>query len=916
MPSVSSLTQMQHWLSTEPAVLLKTILRGRTPSPALMRRHGWWLILMFFVPTVVLDVRAIALRKTAEEEEDGERQRDKRRHKLDRIIGTVGRQVSRLAGITSEDEDVCAQFEALAIPLLRAYSPAETSPAEGADAAEPSSVGIKWELVNDSVKACYRFEKNSARTVAGVIALTHILLHELAEATEKTDGALEERYLDGEELERVQKAAVKCCEFAKGMTAWYALPSRRCTKVGREPIVAALLALRVRLAAARPVLSRVGSRDRRKLLALLWMGRSQAPFLLIAFAFQVVSAAIGTMESMQFSTLTKFFASAEADVNGLQSLIVGLVMSRVLNVVVQRVNDKLTDFGTRAFQHSMSRAVYAKLVAQDMSYFETKFTKPRQAQAVLSSQTFQFMQIITMLLRRTGNLSGILTTVLLLYDQNPSLLGVMAVTTPLTILVTETLEHLTNRWRQAQRETEQYEWTELLAPLESRTAFAAMRYTNREKSFTKKFNLSVSRIEKNQRKIRGISQSLNPVIQMLEQTGTLLGYWHGGKQILSGLFPSADLVVYIQQSNRMIRQIRNLFTTYSRMRRILYENINSPLKLARFMAETPSIGLGGSEFSPDEKQAAEMGAAIVFSNVGFRYPSDRSKKWILKGLNLAIPSGCTVGICGQTGCGKTTILRLLERLYDPSEGSISIGGREITTLDPCWVRRRASFVTSVKDTFVFTGSVRDNIEFGAHDVEGLTEAERLDKVQRAAEAAQLGDTIRTALPNGLDTTIGERSEHDLSDGQTQRLSIARGLINDFRLLLMDEPTSALDGPTERKIMDALRKRVRSSDCTCVMVAHRMSTLRQCDKIVFMADDRSSGESGNAGGPGGAYAKEEGTHDELIALGGKYKDFYEEMIRKEESGTFQAGGDSGEARSLSSSRGRDRSGRSVRRDGKK
>lgn len=204
----SSLTVLQRWLSTEPAVLLRTILRGRTPSPSVMRRHGWWLILIFFVPTVVLDARAIALRKTEEEEKDSERQRDKRRHKLDRIIVAVrGRPVvdSRLSGSKSEEEQlepkrVYARFEALATPLLLAYTPAEAS-AERTEGTESSSVGVKWELVNDSVKACYRFEKKSPRMVAGVVVLAQTLLRELAEATEKTDAAQEERYLDGEELE-------------------------------------------------------------------------------------------------------------------------------------------------------------------------------------------------------------------------------------------------------------------------------------------------------------------------------------------------------------------------------------------------------------------------------------------------------------------------------------------------------------------------------------------------------------------------------------------------------------------------------------------------------------------------------------------------------------------------------------------
>eukprot|EP01047_Picozoa_sp_COSAG01_P036650 COSAG01_NODE_2871_length_6942_cov_5.905012_5_plen_121_part_00 len=113
----------------------------------------------------------------------------------------------------------------------------------------------------------------------------------------------------------------------------------------------------------------------------------------------------------------------------------------------------------------------------------------------------------------------------------------------------------------------------------------------------------------------------------------------------------------------------------------------------------------------------------------------------------------------------------------------------------------------------------------------------------AVEQAQLAETVRDSLPNGLDTAIGERSEHDLSDGQTQRLSLARGLINDFRLLLLDEPTSAVDGPTETKIMAALRARLADGERTCVMVAHRMSTLKQCDKVVFMKQEQEGGGKG-------------------------------------------------------------------------
>ena len=182
--------------------------------------------------------------------------------------------------------------------------------------------------------------------------------------------------------------------------------------------------------------------------------------------------------------------------------------------------------------------------------------------------------------------------------------------------------------------------------------------------------------------------------------------------------------VFVGQSNGVIRRARRLLTNYTSaphlslaaptlavstapcfadVRRILYENINTPLKLARFMAETPSIGLGETgtaSWYPTSEEEAELGGDLEFQGVSFSYPADRTKKVVLSNIELRIPSGCMVGICGRTGCGKTTLLRLLERLYDPTEGTVTLGGCDLRKLDPRWLRQRASFVTSVKDTFV------------------------------------------------------------------------------------------------------------------------------------------------------------------------------------------------------------------------
>ena len=465
-----------------PLQLVLHILQGRTPRPQLMRRHGVWLIAAFFVPTLLLDIRALLLRRTEEEEADLERQRDKMRNRIDRIIAAA-----RAQGATKNPADVdFEEFDALAHEHLAAY--------DGVQTEDRADASLKWETVRDDVERVRQFDQASPRTVAALVVLSRVLLRELDAAIERTDEGEEERYRDGTELETIHKAARRCRDRVGALARWYTLPSRRCAPEARPVVAAAYTALQANLADGRPVLRRVSERDRAKLLSLFWTtGRRQIPVLAAASLFQIVSGAVGTMQSMQFLEITQFFIQPDASMDGLRRMIVNFVMTRLLAIAVERVNSKLSEYGQRAFANSLSKAVYKKLVSMDMSYFETKFTRPREAQSMLLRQTSAFTQILRTLLRTLGSASGIATTALVLFRRNRPLFAVIASVTPLTIGVQELIAHFRNRWQDEQRQTEQYEWSELLTPVESRTAFAAMRYCNREGYLTRRFDDSVSR---------------------------------------------------------------------------------------------------------------------------------------------------------------------------------------------------------------------------------------------------------------------------------------------------------------------------------------------------------------------------------------------------------------------------------------
>ncbi|GAX11581.1 ATP-binding cassette, subfamily B (MDR/TAP), member 7 [Fistulifera solaris] len=254
-----------------------------------------------------------------------------------------------------------------------------------------------------------------------------------------------------------------------------------------------------------------------------------------------------------------------------------------------------------------------------------------------------------------------------------------------------------------------------------------------------------------------------------------------------------------------------------------------------------------SSIAPDHENAREynplqMGHTIRFENVHFQYPSSQDRA-ILKGATLEIPQGKTVAIVGSSGCGKSTILRLLYRFYDPQQGNITVGGYNVQTeLTRASLQKAIAVVP--QDTVLFHESIYYNIHYG--NLEATHE-----QVMEAARKAHLHETIMQ-FPNQYDTIVGERGLK-LSGGEKQRVAIARAILKpNAPILLCDEPTSSLDSQTEWDIMENLKQAAEGR--TTLLIAHRLSTIQDCDEIWVMHEGQ---------------VVEHGTHTDLVQKGGRY-----------------------------------------------
>ncbi|MEO6628224.1 MAG: ABC transporter ATP-binding protein [Aquihabitans sp.] len=325
------------------------------------------------------------------------------------------------------------------------------------------------------------------------------------------------------------------------------------------------------------------------------------------------------------------------------------------------------------------------------------------------------------------------------------------------------------------------------------------------------------------------STAFNPLIRMAVLTGFTMTLIVGGRAALRGDLAIGVFSMLVYMTQRLLWPLTALGETLD-----LYQ---------RAMASCRRIfGLLGTEprILPGTRDLAlPIRGAVRFDNVRFAY-SDQTGE-VIKGVSIDVPAGETHAIVGATGSGKSTIIKLLLRLYEPTGGRITLDGEPINGLTFTSLRGATGFVA--QDVFLFHGTIRDNLTYGkpeATDVE----------LRRAAGLAEIS-TFIDSLPDGYDTLVGERGQK-LSGGQRQRLTIARAILRDPAVLLLDEATSAVDNETEAAIQRSLAK--VSADRTTIVIAHRLSTVRHAHRIHVM-------EAGQV--------IEAGTHDELVDRGGLY-----------------------------------------------
>ena len=369
---------------------------------------------------------------------------------------------------------------------------------------------------------------------------------------------------------------------------------------------------------------------------------------------------------------------------------------------------------------------------------------------------------------------------------------------------------------------------------ETLSSIRAVQAFGREDDESQRFGRHADASLRAKLRLTVLQSGAQAMVGLLLAVGTAAVVGIGAWRVLQGVLTVGDIVLLVSYLAMLYKPLETLASTAATVQGAAA----GAGRVFGILDHTPKVGdKPGAITLP-----ARTAGPIVFDQVSFAYDDGKP---VLKDVCLEITAGQTVAFVGPSGAGKTTLANLAMRFYDPTEGRLTLNGSDLQSLTLESLRRNIALV--LQEPVLFSSTIRENIAYGRPEATN-------EEIEAAAQAAGAHDFIQ-ALANGYETQIGERGVI-LSGGQRQRLSIARAFLKDAPILILDEPTSALDSTTERQVLEALQRLMK--DRTTLIIAHRLSTVRDADQIVVLQDGRIA---------------ERGTHTDLVRLGGHYARLY-------------------------------------------
>ncbi len=501
-------------------------------------------------------------------------------------------------------------------------------------------------------------------------------------------------------------------------------------------------------------------------------------------------------------------------------------------------------FGAKAsvnFAADLRQDVYGKIQKfsfRNIDRFSTGSLVTRLTNDVTQLQNFVNM-LLRMALRSPGMMIGGLIMAILM---KPSLSVVFAVAIPVMLIAIGFIIRMGfPRFKRLQEKIDRLNST----VQESVTNIRVVKSFVREKTETDKFETANADLKKSGLSAVGVVIFMQPVTTLFMNLTIIAVIFFGGRIVLDGGMPIGDLsafITYVTQILSSIMMVTMLLMVSSRA-------MASAARIKEVLNE---------EIDLNDDNAAHSGLTVTrgeveFKNVSFRYYKN-SEESVLDKINIKIPEKSTVGIIGSTGCGKTTLVSMIPRLYDTDEGEVLVDGVNVKDYSLYHLREGVGMV--LQKNVLFSGTVEDNLRWGDENAD-------METIRAAAKSAE-ADKFVSAFKDGYDTEIGQGGSN-VSGGQKQRLCIARAMLKNPKILILDDSTSAVDTATEKNIREAFENNL--ADTTKIIIAQRISSVMHADMIIVMDDGRVTGV---------------GTHDELIESNEEYKEIYYSQMDKKEA----------------------------------